>query len=148
MAVEESVIRRVRVSHWLELLPGVLLGAAGWWLWRESSPPLAYGAIGLGAVLAADWWLRSTTLTSRRLVVRSGPGADPFRIFFVFDVPDPRQDLRSADVLPERTAVINQTAPEGATSASLVFQPLGPSASLESTELELAAPPEDGPGCA
>lgn len=83
-----------------------------------------------------------------RLTVESGPGADPVRVFFVFDVPEPEQDVREGDVLPERTTVINQTAPEGARNVSLVFQPLGPSASLDSMRLELAAPPEDGSACA
>lgn len=83
-----------------------------------------------------------------RLTVQSGPGSDPVRVFFVFDVADPRQDLREGDVLPDRTTVINQTAPEGATSVGLVLQPLGPSASLESMRLELAAPPESSAACA
>lgn len=83
-----------------------------------------------------------------RLTVRSGPGTDPVRVFYVFDVPDPRQALRAGDVLPDRTVAINQTAPEGATSVSLVFQPLGPDASLESLRFERAAPPEEGPACA
>jgi hypothetical protein len=83
-----------------------------------------------------------------RLTVRSGPGADPFRVFYVFDVPEPAQAVREGDVWPDRTVAINQTAPEGATSVSLVLQPLGPDASLESMQLERAAPPEDGSACA
>jgi hypothetical protein len=50
-------------------------------------------------------------------------------------------------VWPDRTVAINQTAPEGATSASLVLQPLGPNASLESMQLERAAAPEDDSTC-
>jgi hypothetical protein len=83
-----------------------------------------------------------------RLTVRSGPGVDPVRVFFVFDVPEPAQAVREGDVLPRRTVAVNQTAPEGATSASIVLQPLGPDASLESMSLELAASPEDGSSCA
>jgi hypothetical protein len=83
-----------------------------------------------------------------RLTVRSGPGADPFRVYYVFDVPEPGQAVREGDVWPDRTVAINQTAPDGATSVSLVFQPLGPDASLESMQLERAAPPEDGAACA
>ena len=73
MAVEESVIRRVRVSVWLELVPALAIGAAGGWLWNSGQRPAAYAAWGLAAILAVDWWLRSTTLTSRRLLVRHGP---------------------------------------------------------------------------
>ncbi|HKE01096.1 MAG TPA: PH domain-containing protein [Planctomycetota bacterium] len=73
MAVEESVIRRVRVSWWLQLTPALAIGAAGVWLWRDGRVPVASAALGVATLLAADWWLRSTTLTSRRLLVRSGP---------------------------------------------------------------------------
>jgi hypothetical protein len=82
------------------------------------------------------------------LTVRTGPGNDEVRFYFVFDVPNPEQGLRLGDVAPNETTVIHQTAPAGATKADLIVQPLGPSASLESMSLAVAAPPEGPSACA
>lgn len=58
-----------------------------------------------------------------RLEATAGEGASPWIVFFVFDVTEPEQSLRSGDVHPGLTSVLYQTAPAGATSLSIVLQP-------------------------
>jgi len=73
MAVEETVIRRVRVTPFLHGAAIVALVAAGYFGFRASQPAVAYALYGAALLVAVDWWLRRATLTSRRLLVRRGP---------------------------------------------------------------------------
>jgi membrane protein YdbS with pleckstrin-like domain len=73
MAVEESVIRRMRVSVFLHGLPILVLIAVGYFGFWPARPSIALVLFGVAVLLAIDWWLRASTLTSRRLLVRKGP---------------------------------------------------------------------------
>lgn len=72
MAVEETVIRRVRVTPFFHGAVVALLAAAGYLGFHESQRQVAYGLYGAAAIVAVEWWMRCTTLTSRRLRVRRG----------------------------------------------------------------------------
>ena len=81
------------------------------------------------------------------LTVKSQPGRNRTRIFFVFDVPNQERAFRVDDVPTGRTSVVYQTAPTGATKMDIVVDPLGPTAGLDSMRLAIAKQPDDGSTC-
>ena len=81
------------------------------------------------------------------LAIETAPGADPTRVFFVFDVPDPQQPFRQFLAPPGRVTVGHQTAPAGATKMTIVVDTLGPTAAVADVSLAVAGPSEADARC-